>query len=181
MEDQVLINRFLKSKSEKAFRALYKKYAPRLYNLALKLTGYDTYLSEEALQEMWLIMAQKLSSFQGKSTLNTWLAGILINVIREKWRKANKEEALPEKDEAYTEDIFAEGFSCTQFDLKNALVELPYGYRQIIVLHDLEGYKHKEIGQILGIQEGTSKSQLFKARGRLKKLLLAYQNTPENI
>ncbi|HAS43049.1 MAG TPA: RNA polymerase subunit sigma-24 [Microscillaceae bacterium] len=181
MEDQVLINRFLKNKSEKAFRALYKKYAPRLYNLALKITGYNTHLSEDALQEMWLIMAQKLNSFQGKSTLNTWLTGILINVIREKWRKAGKEEALSEQEESYTEDIFTEGFSCTQFDLQNALVQLPYGYRQIIVLHDLEGYKHKEIGQILDIQEGTSKSQLFKARGRLRKLLLAYQNTPEKI
>ncbi len=175
MEDQILINRFLKNKSERAFRALYKKYAPRLYNLALKLTGYDTHLSEDALQEMWLIMSQKLSGFQGKSKLSTWLTGILINVIREKRRKTDKEDFLSDKDDAHPEDIFTEGFSCTQFDLKNALIQLPYGYRQIIVLHDLEGYKHKEIGQILGIQEGTSKSQLFKARGRLKKLLLAYQ------
>lgn len=181
MDDQILVNRFLKNKSEKAFRALYQQQNPSLYQLALKLTGYETYLSEEVIQETWIVAVQKLGDFRWKSKLRTWLAGILINVVRQKWRKSHQEEPLSISDEEYKGDIFADGFSCTQYDLENALATLSFGYRQIIVLHDIEGYKHKEIAQMLQIQEGTSKSQLFKARGKLKKLLLAYQNTTQNL
>ena len=85
--DKELVQRFLKTGSEAAFRDLYRSKTPGLYRLALYLSRQDQYIAEEAIQEMWLIAIRKLSVFQWRSTLQTWLAGILINVVRQSHRK----------------------------------------------------------------------------------------------
>jgi RNA polymerase sigma-70 factor (ECF subfamily) len=165
-EDQKLVNAFIGSHSEKSFRDLYKAKTPRLYMLAMRLTGQNIPLSEELIQETWVRAIQKLPSFQWKSSLLTWLTGILINLNRERFR-----ELVHYK---LTEEISDRTPSANKIeimDLENAIKSLPHGYRQILILHDVEGYKHREIAEMLEIEEGTSKSQLFQARRAIRKFL----------
>ena len=166
MEDQKLVHAFLKSRSETAFRDLYRSKTPHLYQMALRLTQ-DPTESEELVQEMWVVAIRKLSTFEWRSELKTWLTGILINLSRAKRKKRESEIAL----ELDKQDVVEEIEFATSIDLENAIAHLPSGYRQIIILHDIEGYKHKEIAELLDITEGTSKSQLFHARKNLRMYL----------
>ena len=165
MEDRQLVTRFLQTRSESAFRQLYKSKTPHLYRMALRLTG-DTDLSEELIQQTWVTAIRKLAGFEWRSELRTWLTGILINLYRNLRREDEKEvelETVPEPS------IPASGF--TVIDLEAAIRHLPPGYRQIIILHDVEGYTHKEVAGLLDISEGTSKSQLFHARKAIREFL----------
>ena len=170
MDDRKLVNDFLHSRSEKAFRALYRSKTPHLYRMALRLTQNDT-LSEELIQETWMIAIRKLAEFEWRSELKTWLVGILINLSRKKRKETESLEAMDQATLAQAEPIVDQGWSITSIDLENGIAKLPPGYRQIIVLHDIEGYKHKEIAELLDITEGTSKSQLFYARKALREYL----------
>lgn len=164
--DRELVQNFLNTGSEGAFRDLYRSKTPDLYRLALHLSRQDQYLAEEAIQEMWLIAIKKLDLFQWRSTLQTWLTGILINVIRQSQRTTLRQAR--EMDEILKEELVQKPFDTNIYDLKNAIAKLPDGYQQVLVLHDIEGYTHKEIGELLSISEGTSKSQLFNARKTLR-------------
>lgn len=166
MDDQQLVHEFLESRSESAFLQLYRSKTPHLYRMALRLTQ-DSYQSEELVQEMWVIAIRKLAQFEWRSELKTWLIGILINLARSK----RKEEEAVELTEEMKQETTAEMSFASAQDLENGISELPPGYRQIIILHDIEGYKHKEIAELLDITEGTSKSQLFYARRTLREYL----------
>ncbi|MEO1051002.1 MAG: RNA polymerase sigma factor [Bacteroidota bacterium] len=167
MDDRQLVEQFLKTKSEKAFRQLYRERTPHLYQMALRLTQDDS-LSDELIQEMWVIAIRKLAEFQWRSALKTWLTGILVNLYRNH-RKANeKMDALADEDSV---EVSSELTFSNAHDLEAGIAQLPPGYRQIIILHDVEGYKHREIAQLLDITEGTSKSQLFHARKTLRTFL----------
>lgn len=161
--------RFLKTRSEDAFRALYRSLTPNLYRTALYLSRHDQYLAEESLQETWVIGIAKLPDFRWQSTLKTWLTGIMINVIRDKEAKVRRHTVLrqqmPDVQEAEESQVV------TAYDLKEAINNLPKGYQEVVVLHDIEGYKHKEIADLLSISEGTSKSQLYQARKALRNYL----------
>jgi len=153
------------TRGEDAFRALYRAHTPALYALALRLTGGDQHEAEDLVQETWVRATRKMSAFRGESALRTWLCGVLINVRRERVRSAwrmvdapDTEPASPPKDDA-------------AFDLERAIAALPAGARDIFVLHDVYGYEHREIAEMLGVVTGTSKSQLARARTLLRKAL----------
>lgn len=168
MNDRQLVDQFIKSKSERAFKALYRSKTPRLYQMALRLTTHDPHQAEELIQETWIIALRKLESFEWRSELKTWLTGILINLYRDKRKKSEREAHLlhgVREEASFDIDI------STKYDLEAAISKLPPGFRQVILLYAIEGYKHKEIAKILDISEGTSKSQLFHARNALRQLL----------
>ncbi|MGI9546546.1 MAG: RNA polymerase sigma factor [Flavobacteriaceae bacterium] len=170
MNDRRLVDEFLKSRSERAFATLYRAKTPRLYQMALRLTAHNQHQAEELIQEMWFIAIKKLVNFEWRSELMTWLTGILINLSR-RWNeqnvreKASRESWIADLEEDNNEPQF------TNDDLENAMDELSPGYRQVVVLHDIEGYTHKEIAAMLDLNEGTSKSQLYHARRSLRQYL----------
>ena len=170
MNDRRLVDEFLKSRSERAFTTLYKAKTPRLYQLALRLTAHNQHQAEELIQEMWFIAITKLVNFEWRSELMTWLTGILINLSKREKKQNNREIVSRETWVADWEEENNEPHFTTD-DLENAMDKLSPGYRQVVILHDIEGYKHKEIAAMLNLNEGTSKSQLHHARKALRKYL----------
>ena len=116
-----------------------------------------------------MVAIRKLEDFEWRSELKTWLTGILINLSRAKRKKQERELSIDVVNESGGES--AEITFANTHDLEKAIADLPPGYRQAIILHDIEGYKHKEIANLLDITEGTSKSQLFHARKALREYL----------
>lgn len=169
MDDRTLVQDFLNNRSERAFMRLYRAKTPHLYRMALRLTQ-DEYQSEELVQEMWMVATRKLPTFQWKSELKTWLIGILINLYRSMRREAEK-KVIAKAGQLSELEIAPQSWNESNSDLEKAIALLPPGYRQAIVLHDIEGYKHREIAEILDISEGTSKSQLFYARKAIREYL----------
>jgi RNA polymerase sigma-70 factor (ECF subfamily) len=169
-DDRALVAAFLAGRGEAEFRRLYAAHAPRLYLWLLRLCGGKQAEAEDLMQETWLRAAAKLPEFRWESALSTWLAGIGWNAGREASRRAPRVAAAPSEPEelAAPADGTEPG---ARLDLERAVRELPEGYREVLVLHDVEGYTHEEIGQSLGIQPGTSKAQLFRARARLREAL----------
>lgn len=188
------LERFLRLRDEGGFRAIYRRCTPRLYGLALRLEAGASEVAEDLVQETWIRAVRKLDSFSGRSRFETWLCGILVNCHREGRRqRATRRnsspgevelEAIRDFDEAISgrrvRDL-AGPFSPTsahdrgvnRIDLERAVQQLPEGYRQVLVLHDVFGHTHEEIARQLDIRAGTSKSQLARARAKLRALLVA--------
>jgi RNA polymerase sigma-70 factor (ECF subfamily) len=163
--DQDLVARFVRTHDEATFRALYRRHTPALYPLALRLVGGCEAEAQDAVQETWMRACKTLNRFEWRSTLRTWLSGILINRIREvtrAYQSRNEEELL---DECMGATMTTPG---ERIDLERAIARLPAGYRHVLVLHDIEGYTHEEISAQMEISVGTSKSQLFHARRALR-------------
>ena len=139
---------------------------PALYALALRLTGGDEGEAEDLVQESWVRALTALRSFRAQSALRSWLCGVLVNVrrgrIRVDWRTIDAPDAEPLAEATSPDDAI---------DLERAIATLPDGARDVYVLHDVEGYTHGEIANLLGIVEGTSKSQLNRARLLLRSSL----------
>jgi RNA polymerase sigma-70 factor (ECF subfamily) len=137
----------------------------------------DDALAEDWAQEAWVRAIRALPSFRGEARFSTWLHRIAVNsaLHGKRWRdrRAKNEVALPAtlSMRGRTEQ------TALRITLEQALQELPAGMRQVLVLHDVEGYTHEEIADFLGVTAGTSKSQLFKARARMRKLLDESQET----
>jgi RNA polymerase sigma-70 factor, ECF subfamily len=169
-DDRVLADAVVRSGDETAFRVLYRRHTPALYRLALRLGGGDGPWAEELVQRTWIRAVEGLSSFAWRSSLSSWLGGIAINCARELWREARtrSETALAEEIPVAAPRLLAPE---ERVDLERAIERLPAGYREVFVLHDVEGYTHEEIGGLLGIESGTSKSQLSRARQRLRAAL----------
>jgi len=165
-EDRALVAAFLAGRGEAEFRRLYAAHAPRLYLWLLRLCGGREAEAEDLMQETWLRAAEKLPGFRWESGLSTWLGGIGWNVYRETWRRSPRLAPAPE-------EILASepGEPAERFDLERAVRDLPEGYREVLVLHDVEGYTHEEIARMLEISDGTSKSQLARAREWLRRRL----------
>lgn len=165
-DDLALVERFLRARGEDAFRALYRAHTPALYALALRLTGGDRAEAEDLVQESWVRAVRSLSTFRARSALRSWLCGLLVNVRRERirvdWRVVDAPEMEPASDTDGPDDAL---------DLERAIGALPEGARDVFVLHDVYGYTHREIAELLGIVEGTSKSQLTRARTLLRSSL----------
>ncbi len=166
-----LLTRFRASRSEADFRALYRAHTPRLYGLALRLAGGSRRRSDELVQETWVRAVERLDRFAARSRFETWLAGILVNCHRESARRWAKRllQFDPVRQPEPVEPAAVPPVA--RIDVERALADLPAGYREVVVLHDVEGYTHREIGELLGIEEGTSKSQLARGRTRLRRLL----------
>jgi len=166
--DNLLIDNFLTTRSESAFNQLYQYKTPALYQMALRLTAQN-HEAEELVQKTWVVAIEKLQNFKGTSTLKTWLTGILINLFREHSRQEQKLKKTD--DQSVLDAKFVEMSVPDAIDLENAILQLSPGYKEILLLHDVEGFTHKEIGAMLDISDGTSKSQLFQARKILRKYL----------
>ncbi len=153
-----------------AVRALYERYAPRVYAVVRRIAADDDQAQDYA-QEAWIRAIRALPTFRGDARFSTWLHRIAVNAALQALRKAEtrgkRERPLPESLSAPTLSKDA----LLQRRLEWALDQLPDGMRQVIILHDVEGYTHEEIGELLGVTSGTSKSQLFKARVKMRDLL----------
>ena len=172
--DQRLVKRFLRSQSETAFTELYRRHTPALYAFALRLCGGSEADAEDIIQDTWIRACTALCMFQWKSTLRTWLTGVLINCVRElnRRRESQPEEQLP--DDRQATNVVLPGATAA---LEQAIARLPTGYRCVLALHDLEGYTHKEIGALMDINIGTSKSQLHQARKAIRAILQTEQKS----
>lgn len=167
--DRELVARFLTDRSEAAFRQLYRRHTPRLYQTVLRLLGGSETEAEDAVQEVWLRAADGLDGFRWVSALPTWLTGIAVNICRERRRSRPPEVEAETPGEPAA--AFTDGSGGAALDLERALAALPDGYRRVVVLHDVEGYTHEETARLLGVEAGTSKSQLHQARRALRRLL----------
>jgi RNA polymerase sigma-70 factor, ECF subfamily len=169
-----------KQGDETAFQTLYDRHKRRVYSLCLRMTA-NTAEAEDLTQEAFLQLYRKIGTFRGESAFSTWLHRLSVNVVLMHLRKKNLpvvsleettqpgEEDTPKKDFG-TEDLSLAG-SIDRLQLQKAVDDLPPGYRTIFVLHDIEGYEHNEIAGIVGCSIGNSKSQLHKARMKLRDLL----------
>jgi RNA polymerase sigma-70 factor (ECF subfamily) len=171
--DRSLVRRFVAARDEASFRALYARHAAGVFALALRLSG-SVSDGEEVLQETWIRAAARLGAFRWDSSLRTWLCGIAVNCWRE-LRRARASDPVPER---FVEDALRPAPvppAGERIDLERALRALPDGYREVVVLHDVQGYTHGEIAEMLGIDPGTSKSQLSRGRGWLRERLAGQQ------
>jgi len=162
-----------------AFNELYRTHAPRLFGLTCRMVGRS--FAEDLLQDVFLTAHRKLDKYRGESSLGTWLFRLATNVCLDHLRSRSAKNArlTSEFDETVSPDELAAGSAgpvagvVDRLDLERALADLPPGCRAVFVLHDVEGFEHREIGELLGIADGTSKSQLHKARLRLRRALAA--------
>lgn len=163
---------FRRRPDEAAFRALYRQATPKLWALALRMTG-DRTRAEDAVQDCWLRAVRGLERFAGRSRFDTWLIGILIRTIREHER-ADGRFRSPGPHEHETESSVPSGTSgrrAARLDLRRSLPALAPRFRAVLLLHDVYGHTHREIGAMLDIDPGTSKSQLSRARRALRRVL----------
>jgi RNA polymerase sigma-70 factor (ECF subfamily) len=162
-----------------AFEFLYDLHKRRVYSLCLRMTA-NTAQAEDLTQEAFLQLFRKIGTFRGESAFSTWLHRMAVNVVLMHLRKKGlavvpledtieTEEDSPRKEPG-GEDVMLAG-SVDRLELQRAVDALPPGYRTIFVLHDVEGYEHNEIAEIVGCSIGNSKSQLHKARLKLRELL----------
>lgn len=170
-EDRLLVARFLERHDETAFRALYDRHSGRLYRFLLRLTGRAAD-AEEGVQETWVRACRSLDRFAWRSALSTWLAGIAIRWWREECRRRGRVTEGDAAEPGALADV-APPFrgEVDRIDLERALGELALGYREAILLHDVFGHTHGEIAELLEVDEGTSKSQLSRARRILRARL----------
>jgi RNA polymerase sigma-70 factor (ECF subfamily) len=160
------VQQLTQARDEAAFRALYARHTPALWALACRLLGGEGADVEDVVQETWMRAVRALGGFTWQSALRTWLSSILVNCCRERWRVLGV-SLLVEPGEAALDGPDPHLW----IDLERALASLPAGYRSVLVLHDVEGYTHEEIAQRLGVEPGTSKSQLARARRAMRSLL----------
>jgi RNA polymerase sigma-70 factor (ECF subfamily) len=171
MDDSILIQKARQGDGG-AVRELYQRHAGRVYAVVKRLAGHDDALAEDWAQEAWVRALRALPTFRGDARFTTWLHRIAVNSAlhgrRSRMRKAGRETTMD--DDRFSVRAVAET-SVLKIKLERAMERLPEGMRKVLVLHDVEGYTHEEIGEMLGVNPGTCKSQLFKARARMRKLL----------
>ena len=172
LNDRELVENFLATRGEAEFRTLYRCFTPGLYPFVLRMAGGVIQDTEEVVQDTWIRAVERLPDFRWESGFRTWLFAIAVNRCRELYRSRRKQGAEISADEA--ELPYPREFATTgeQIDLERAIAMLSDGYRRVFVLHDVEGYTHQEISELLKINIGTSKSQLFHARRAIRKYLL---------
>jgi RNA polymerase sigma-70 factor, ECF subfamily len=176
LPDRELVRAFLRARGEHEFRALYRRHTPALYRMACRLVGPSR--AQDILQETWCRAAQNVGKFEWRSALLTWLTSILIRCCRETWRNERSVRSLPV--EVAIEEAEVEVPAGEILDLERALEALPPGYREVLVLHDVEGFTHEEIAKSLNVVPGTSKSQLARARKALRQQLESTALPSEN-
>jgi RNA polymerase sigma-70 factor (ECF subfamily) len=162
---------------EQVFEQLYHHYSRRVYSLCLRILGNPAD-AEDVTQEVFLQVYRKLKTFRGDSAFTTWLYRLTVNAALMHLRKSVVRHEQAEEDEQIKSltDTAARERRNRMLDrlaLEHAIRALPPGYRTVFILHDIEGYEHEEIARMLGISVGTTKSQLHKARLRLRELLTA--------
>jgi RNA polymerase sigma-70 factor (ECF subfamily) len=159
-----------------AFEEVYRAHSGRLFSVACRMLGNPAD-AEDLLQEIFLAAHRKLDSYRGEAALGTWLYRLATNLcldhLRSRAARTNQVTGALD-DEIGLQDAGSRGLAertVTKMDIERALQLLPEGCRAAFVLHDVEGLEHREVADVLGIAEGTSKSQVHKARLRLRALL----------
>jgi RNA polymerase sigma-70 factor (ECF subfamily) len=173
VDDRTLIARVLAG-DPSAERVMYDAHVDRVYRLVYRLAG-DPDRAQDYTQETFIRAFGRLADFRGEAALSTWICSIAVSValngIRTLKRRQNRELDL----EVVEPGLPGASPTAAEPDLKERLARavdaLPEGYRTVFVMHDVEGYTHEEIGQVLGVQSGTSKAQLFRARAKLRTAL----------
>jgi RNA polymerase sigma-70 factor (ECF subfamily) len=173
--EATLVARCVAGEAE-AFKELYDAHATRLYNLAYRMAG-TAVEAEDLLQEIFLQAFRKLSSYKGESTIGTWLYRLAVNLCLDRLRSRQG------RMDRVTVVLDGEGGQAggpavrridsvvLRLDLERAIEQLPASYKAAFLLHDVEGFEHHEVGAMLGIAEGTSKSLVHKARLRIRAVL----------
>jgi RNA polymerase sigma-70 factor (ECF subfamily) len=167
-----------------AFEQLYRRHNRRVYSLCLRMTNNQSE-AEDLAQEAFIQLFRKIGSFRGESAFTTWLHRLTVNQVLMHFRKKSvKLEQTTEEGEtpAQIESGTANPNAMPVVDrlaLEKANAQLPPGYRMVFILHDVEGHEHEEIARMLGCSVGTSKSQLHKARMKLRGLLATTAAPPK--
>lgn len=161
-----------------AFERIYRRHHPRVYALCLRMLRNSSQ-AEDLAQEVFIQLYRKLHTFRGEALIGTWLHKLTVNQVLMHFRKPIVKSELTADDETTPVQI-AKGTAnpnrmavIDRIALNEAIAKLAPGYRMVLLLHDVEGYEHEQIGKMLGCAVGTSKSQLHKARTRLRELLTA--------
>jgi len=160
-----------------AFELIYQRYHRRTYALCLRMTNSQTE-AEDLTQEVFIQLFRKVGSFRGDSAFSTWLHRLTVNQVLMYFRRRSvKNEKVSDDGEIPEQTVTGSANPnrmqvVDRIALKNAIALLPNGYKSVFVLHDVEGYEHEEVARRLGISIGTSKSQLHKARLKLRGLLM---------
>ena len=171
LDDHKLVHSYLGSRDEASFRALYRRHAEAMYAVVIRLVQGSEADAEEVIQDAWILAAQKLSSFRWNSALRTWLIGIAINCARNRYRHMKTHSHVDLAEVAELPAVPPIKRPIELIDIERAITQMPDGYREVLLLHDVEGYTHEEIGTMLGIEAGTSKSQLSRARSALRRTI----------
>lgn len=159
-------------KDRLAQRELFDKYKDSMFSICYRILK-DTDVAEDALQDAFLQVFRSLPTFEFKSTLGAWIKTI---VVRTAVKKLKEEVVFERLDDVEQKDLHQGANELTVYDLQNAILSLPAGYRAVFLLIEVEGYKHKEVADMLGISEGTSKSQLHDARKLLQAKLRGFKD-----
>jgi RNA polymerase sigma-70 factor, ECF subfamily len=172
MDHELLIIRRAIDGDEGALRALWTRHAPHIDMVVRRLAGGDADLAADIAQDVWIQIFRALPSYRGDSQFSTWAHRIAVNralnALRKARRLAGLETEIKEDSASFEPDTDR---SFIAQSIEEAAAKLSPGARAVFMLHDVEGYTHEEIAHSLGITAGGSKSQLFKARAKLRKLL----------
>ena len=160
-----------------AFERLYRKHVDRIYSLCTRMVG-DRMRAEELTQDAFVRAWEKLAQFRGESAFGTWLHRLAVNVVlndrqTEGRRRGRQDDSVEDMDTVAHGAVRAEVPAGLSIDLERAIAGLPPGARKVFVLHDVEGYTHDEIGELLGVTAGGCKAQLHRARLLLREALNA--------
>ncbi|MEM1204286.1 MAG: RNA polymerase sigma factor [Acidobacteriota bacterium] len=155
-----------------AFERLYHRHAGKIYALCLRMTG-DGEEAKELAQEAFVRAWRKLDAFDGRSAFGSWLHRLTVNVVLGRWRAAGRyrERVVAMDDAPGMREPEQRETPGAGVDLERAIARLPKGARTVFVLHDVEGYRHKDIAELTGLAVGTSKTQLHRARRLLREAL----------
>jgi len=155
---------------ERAFERLYRFHVGRVRGLTRSMAGFDA--ADELTQDIFVRAWEKLHTFRGDARFGTWLHRLAVNVILEDRRSRARRRAVQDEDERALDEASQPAPDGTfPIDFAAAIERLPDGARQVFVLHDVEGYKHHEVSELMGIASGTSKGQLHRARMILRRYL----------
>jgi RNA polymerase sigma-70 factor (ECF subfamily) len=172
-----------KQGDQEAFAALYELHRKRVYSLCLRMTG-DVHEAEDLAQDAFIHVFRKLDTFRGDSTFSTWLYRVAFNTVLMRLRKRQLRPISLDEPVRLDSSVVARDVGCSDLELlgtvdrialDRAIQELPPGCRTIFLLHEVEGYEHREIASLLRCSVGNSKSQLHKARLRMRELLASKQ------
>ena len=165
----------------RAFEQLYRRHLRRIYGLCCRLVNGDERRAEQATQDAFVRAWEKLGSFRGDSQFSTWLHRLTVNLVLGEYRLLRRWVSLDDLIVETADDAQGEGDAAfgehpqqrigERLDIERALAKLPPGARSVLLLHDVEGYKHEEIAELTGIAVGTSKAQLHRARKLMKEWL----------
>jgi RNA polymerase sigma-70 factor (ECF subfamily) len=176
LESDAGLTAALSGEAMSGFEDLYRKHYRRVYSICLRMTG-SVAEAEDLTQEVFIQLNRKIGSFRGESAFTTWLHRLTVNQVLMYFRKRSVKSELTTDDGEMPDSV--DPFTINpeampivdRIGLETAISQLPPGYRSVFVLHDVEGYEHEEIAKMLGCSAGTSKSQLHKARLKLRRLL----------